>query len=42
MGRQAMNMALALMAAGDSTIPFSDVIVKGRLVVRESSGGKIG
>jgi len=38
MGRQAMNMALALMAVDDSTTPFSDIVVKGRLVVRESSG----
>ncbi len=38
MGRQAMNMALALMAADDSTMPFSDVVVKGRLIVRASSG----
>ena len=40
MGRQAMNMSLALIAADDSTAPFSDVTVKGKLVVRESSGGK--
>lgn len=38
MGRRAMGMALALMAADDSAVPFSDVVVKGRLVVRESSG----
>jgi DNA-binding LacI/PurR family transcriptional regulator len=38
MGRQAMDMALALMTAGDSTTPFSDVVVKGKLVVRGSSG----
>ena len=38
MGRQAMDMALALMAAGNSIIPFSDVVIKGKLVVRESSG----
>jgi DNA-binding LacI/PurR family transcriptional regulator len=37
MGRQAMNMALALMTADDSTAPFSDVVVKGRLVVRETT-----
>jgi len=37
MGRQAMNMALALMNAGDSTTPFSDVVVKGELVVRETT-----
>jgi len=37
MGRQAMDMALALMTAGDSTMPFSDIVVKGKLVVRESS-----
>ena len=41
MGRQAMNMALALMTADDSTTPFSDIVVKGKLVVRESSGFKI-
>jgi DNA-binding LacI/PurR family transcriptional regulator len=40
MGRQAMNMALALMTADDSTPPFSDIVVKGKLVVRESSGFK--
>lgn len=39
MGRQAMNMALALMTADDSTALFSDVVVKGKLIVRESSGG---
>jgi DNA-binding LacI/PurR family transcriptional regulator len=38
MGRQAMGMALALMAVDDSAAPFSDVMVKGRLIVRESSG----
>jgi len=38
MGRQAMDMALALMTADDSTISFSDVVVRGKLVVRESSG----
>ncbi len=38
MGRQAMNMALALMTADDSTTPFSDIVVKGRLIVRASSG----
>jgi LacI family repressor for deo operon, udp, cdd, tsx, nupC, and nupG len=37
MGRQAMDMALALMTADDSTISFSDVVVEGNLVVRESS-----
>ncbi|MEE8389304.1 MAG: LacI family DNA-binding transcriptional regulator [Anaerolineae bacterium] len=42
MGRQAMNMALALMTADDSTAPFSDVVVQGRLVVRESSEFWIG
>ena len=36
MGRQAMNMALLLMAAGDSITPFSDIVVKGRLIVRET------
>jgi DNA-binding LacI/PurR family transcriptional regulator len=40
MGRQAMNMALTLMAAGDSTAPLSDVMVKGNLIVRASSAGK--
>ncbi len=35
--RQAMNMALALMAAGDSIAPFSDIVVKGRLTVRETT-----
>jgi DNA-binding LacI/PurR family transcriptional regulator len=40
MGRQAMDMALALMAADDSTAPFSDITVKGKLIVRQSSGGK--
>jgi DNA-binding LacI/PurR family transcriptional regulator len=38
MGRRAMGMALALMTAEDSTVSFSDVLVKGKLVVRESSG----
>jgi len=38
MGRQAMDMALALMTADDSTTPFSDAVVRGELVVRESSG----
>jgi DNA-binding LacI/PurR family transcriptional regulator len=38
MGRQAIKMALALMAADDSATSFSDVTVKGKLVVRESSG----
>ncbi|MCK4470542.1 MAG: LacI family DNA-binding transcriptional regulator, partial [Anaerolineae bacterium] len=37
MGRQAMNMALALMTADDSTTSFSDVVVKGKLVVRETT-----
>jgi len=37
MGRQAMNMALALMTADDSTIPFSDVVIRGELVVRETT-----
>ena len=37
MGRQAMDMALALMNAGDSITPFSDVEVKGELVVRETT-----
>ena len=38
MGRQAMDMTLALIGAGDSTAPFSDVVIKGKLIVRESSG----
>jgi LacI family repressor for deo operon, udp, cdd, tsx, nupC, and nupG len=38
MGRQAMGMALALMSGDDSTAPFSDIVVQGELVVRESSG----
>jgi len=39
MGRQAMDMALALITvtAGDSTAPFSDIVVKGKLVVRETT-----
>jgi DNA-binding LacI/PurR family transcriptional regulator len=37
MGRKAMNMALALIAAGDSTTPFADIVVKGRLIVRETT-----
>jgi DNA-binding LacI/PurR family transcriptional regulator len=37
MGQQAMGMALALMAADDSPTSFSDIIVKGRLIIRESS-----
>jgi LacI family transcriptional regulator len=37
MGRQAMDMALALMTAGDSITPFSDVEVQGELVVRETT-----
>jgi DNA-binding LacI/PurR family transcriptional regulator len=37
MGRQAMDMALALMTADDSTISLADVVIKGKLVVRESS-----
>jgi DNA-binding LacI/PurR family transcriptional regulator len=42
MGRQAMNMALALMIAGDDlTVPVSDIVVRCKLVVRESSGVKI-
>lgn len=40
MGRMAMQMALALMTADDSTTPFSDIVVKGKLIVRESSGVK--
>jgi DNA-binding LacI/PurR family transcriptional regulator len=38
MGRRAMGMVLALIAGDDPAAPFSDVVVKGRLVVRESSG----
>ena len=41
MGRQAMDMALALMATDDATAPFSDVVIKGKLVVRASSGVSI-
>ncbi|MFZ5916924.1 MAG: LacI family DNA-binding transcriptional regulator [Chloroflexota bacterium] len=37
MGRQAMDMILALLAADDSTPPFSNISIQGRLVVRESS-----
>jgi LacI family repressor for deo operon, udp, cdd, tsx, nupC, and nupG len=37
MGRQAMGMALALMTADDSPASFSDIVVRGRLVIRESS-----
>jgi LacI family repressor for deo operon, udp, cdd, tsx, nupC, and nupG len=40
MGRQAMNVALALMTADDLNASFSDIVVKGELVVRESSGVK--
>ena len=40
MGRQAMGMALALMNADDSAPSLSDVVVQGKLVVRESSGSK--
>jgi DNA-binding LacI/PurR family transcriptional regulator len=38
MGRQAMGMALALMTADDASTGVSDVVVRGKLVVRESSG----
>jgi DNA-binding LacI/PurR family transcriptional regulator len=38
MGRQAMDMALTLMTTDDSIRSFSDIVVKGELVVRESSG----
>jgi len=38
MGRQAMDMALALMASDDAVTSFSDIVVRGELVVRESSG----
>ena len=37
MGQQAMNMALALMAADDSSAPFSDIVVKAKLIVRETT-----
>ena len=37
MGRQAMDMALTLMAADDSTAPFSDIVVKGKLMVRKTT-----
>jgi DNA-binding LacI/PurR family transcriptional regulator len=40
MGRQAMNMCLALIAAGEATALFSDIVVQGRLIVRESSGAR--
>ena len=40
MGRQAMNMALALMTTKDTATPFSDISVKGKLIVRESSERK--
>jgi LacI family repressor for deo operon, udp, cdd, tsx, nupC, and nupG len=40
MGQQAMDMALTLMTADDSGPPFSDIVVKGKLIVRESSGPK--
>jgi hypothetical protein len=39
MGQQAFQMALALMTATDPTQEgFSDITVRGQLVVRESSG----
>ena len=41
MGRRAMNMALTLMMADDSSAPLSDIVVKGDLIVRESSGFKM-
>ena len=37
MGQQAMNMALALMAADDSSAPFSDIVVKAKLIVRKTT-----
>jgi len=37
MGRQAMSMALTLMAADDLSPPLSDVVVKGRLIERETT-----
>jgi len=40
MGRLAMQMALELMTADDSTTSFSDIVVKGKLIARESSGVK--
>jgi len=39
MGKQAMQMALALMPApAPSAAEASDIIVKGKLIVRSSSG----
>lgn len=38
MGRQAMDMALALIAAGEATAPFANIVIQGELIVRESSG----
>jgi DNA-binding LacI/PurR family transcriptional regulator len=37
MGRQAMNMALALMTADNFSSPLSDIVIKGKLIVREST-----
>jgi DNA-binding LacI/PurR family transcriptional regulator len=40
MGRQALQMALTLMTAEDPTAEgFSNIVLRGQLVVRESSGG---
>ena len=42
MGQQAMQMALALMAAKDPTDErFSNIVFQGQLIVRESSGMRI-
>jgi DNA-binding LacI/PurR family transcriptional regulator len=43
MGERAMEMVLALMEdGGDSARSISNVVVQGRLIVRESSGGRVG
>jgi len=42
MGKRAMEMVLALMADGDANARrISNVVVQGRLIVRESSGGRV-
>jgi len=42
MGKRAMEMVLALMADGDAGgSSISNVVVQGKLIVRESSGGKV-
>jgi DNA-binding LacI/PurR family transcriptional regulator len=38
MGQRAMQMSLALMKKAPPDVPVSDVLIKGKLVVRESSG----